>query len=231
MVGFAHVVLHLSLCTPMASLPPSATVDVKLRLVDNTGRQHVDYDFSVPRGESMTHTINFDAPRGTFRATMLAAQGECGMIDYWAFISESPRTIEATLATTPPPQEPLVLLDGRAPESFLSADPQFALLPKNTPCATPISDPPPAKFRLENDGSSFYVWMNLNDIHDSLLALQVETATGEYHYVRLRPKLDTWTGFPSTVEIDLSEDTLDWLAGQPVDTLLCPHMYWSSVSN
>lgn len=232
MVGFAHVALHVTLCSAAANLPPSATIPMHLHLEDSTQRQKFDQDFAVPRGDAMTHTVYFDAPRGTFRAIMLTANHACGFIDFWSFISESPRTIDETLASSPSPQQPIVLLQGSAPAAYLNAEPQFALLPKNTACAAPISDPPPANFRTENDGTSFYVWMSLDALQNSVLALQVETPTGEYHYIRMRPPLHGgWGGFPSTIDFNVTEDAIDWLAGQPVDQLLCPHGYWSSVSN
>jgi len=231
MVGFAHVVLHLTLCQAAASLPPSATVAVHLHMQDASGRQKFDQDFDIPRGDVITHTVTFDAPRGTFFALLLTADHKCGFNDFWSFISESPRNIDATLASAPPAQEPIVLIEGRAPQAYLNSAPQFAILPKTMACDTPISDPPTANFRTENDGTSFYVWMNLDVVRSSLLALQVESATGEYHYIRMRPKLDPWDGFPSTIEFDVSDAALDWLAGQPVDQLLCPHLYWSSVGN
>jgi hypothetical protein len=231
MVGFAHIVLHLTLCHSLAALPPNATIDAKVHLSDATGRQKSDHEFSIPRGSTMTHMVEFDAPRGAFRVTMVTADNVCGFTDFWSMISESPRSIQETLTETATPQQPIVLLEGTAPQSFLSADPQFVLLPKDTACASKVEDPPAANLRLENDGSSFYIWMDLTEARNSLLALQVGTPTGENHYIRTRVPIDPWGGFPETVQFNLSEDAIDWLAGQPIDTLLCPHAYWSSVGS
>jgi hypothetical protein len=232
LVGFAHVVLQLSLCNPMVNLPPSTTIDVKLRMVDETGRRDIKQDLSFQRGSGLQHNIEFDAPRGTFKVGLVAPKTGCGFVDFLSFISEAPRTIHEDLLTSPPPEKGVILFDGLASESFLAANPQFVLFPKDMQCAAPISDPPPPPdVRLENDGTSFYVWMNLNQALSGLLALQVSTPTGEYHYIRLRPKLTPWDGWPRTVQFNVTQDLLDSLSDVPTDQLYCPkNLVWSSVS-
>jgi hypothetical protein len=214
----------------MLSLPPSTTIDVHLRIIDSTRRRDIKQDFSFQRGTGTSHNVEFDAPRGTYRVGLVAPATNCGFIDFLSFISEAPRTVHEDLVTTPPKQVPIVLFEGLAPDAFLAADPQFILFPKDTKCDTPVPDPPPpANVRLENDGSSFYVWMSLDEAMSGLLAMQIGTPTGEFHYLRVRVHLDPWGGFPDTVSLNVTQDQLDLLAGQPTDKLLCPKIYWSSV--
>ncbi len=235
MVGFAHVVLHLTLCNAVANLPPSANVAVNLHMVDSTGRQRADQDFSVPRGESLTRTVEFDAPRGTFRVILRTPKYPCAAIDYWSIISEAPRAIAETMVTGTPTEPHPILVEGTAPESFLYAEPQFVLFPKDTQCNQHVGDPLPSNFIVENDGSSFYLWMYSNptlDATGALVALQIGAPTGEYHYIRLKMKFpQAWDGFPTTWQFNVRTAAIDWLFQQPIDTLLCPPIFRTSVAN
>ncbi len=235
MVGFAHVVLHLTLCNALANLPSSANVAVHLHMGDSTGRQRADQNFSGPRGESLTRTIEFDAPRGTFRVILTTPGHPCAAIDFWSIMSQAPRTIAETMVAGRPTEPHPLLVEGTAPESFLYAAPQFVLFPKNTECNKPVGDPLPSNFTVENDGSSFYLWMYSNpalDATGALVALQVGTPTGEYHYIRVKMRFpEPWHGFPTTWQFNVSSDAIEWLAQQPVDELLCPRMFTTSVAN
>ncbi len=61
------------------------------------------------------------------------------------------------------------------------------------------------------------------------LALRLRTPTHQYHYVRLPvPFPVPWGGWPTSITIDVTEDMVDSLASDPVDTLLCPKMWRTS---
>lgn len=234
MVGFAHVVLHLTLCQAAANLPASASIPVQIRLHFATNRlQPADQNFTIKRGEAMQHTVEFDAPRGTVRAVISAPSINCNAIDYWAFLSEQNRTIAETLVDGVPPEPHPLLMFGLAPQSFLYLNPTYVIFDKSTACNAQVGDPIPANFRVEDDDSSFYVWLNSDPDIDArgtvVVALQIATPTGEYHYIRLKvPFPHRWDGFAYSYTYNVKDDDVQWLAGQPVDTLLCPKMFMTS---
>jgi hypothetical protein len=223
----------LTLCQAAANLPSSANIDVNLHMNDATGRQTVERTFTVQRGEAMQLMVEFDVPRGTFRVTLLAPQIRCSAINYWSFLSEQNRSIAETLVNGVAPVPHVLLFEGKAPAAFLYLNPTFVLLDKSVDCNKPAGDPLDAHAVVEDDDSSFYVWMDSNPLLDgpgrAVLALQLATPTGENHYLRVKaPFLRPWSGYPFTFELDVSDDLVDWLSGQPVDTLLCPKMYMVS---
>jgi hypothetical protein len=61
------------------------------------------------------------------------------------------------------------------------------------------------------------------------VALQLQTATGEEHYIRLKiPFPLPWQGFPADYQFSISEGVADGIATQPTGVLLCPRMTMTS---
>ena len=86
---------------------------------------------------------------------------------------------------------------------------------------------------IENDQDSFYVWLYADQntfAHAPLVAaLQLQTATGEDHYIRLKlPFPMAWHGFAPDWQFSVTEDTADWVATQPTGVLLCPRIMETS---
>ena len=94
------------------------------------------------------------------------------------------------------------------------------LFPKGTPCDKPVPDPLPAKITIENDQDSFYVKMfpdpPLVARGPVVVALQLQTATGENHYIRLKVPFPP-TGMADQMKCSSTSPTTrsHWLSGQP----------------
>jgi hypothetical protein len=232
MVGMAHVVLHLGLCSSMAQASPSATLPIRVRLTNRTGHTDLQQTFRVQRGSDPTKTVEFDIGRGVYAMQIDSPKYGCAAADYVSFLPDRNRAISETLSSAPQRPPVPLLLQGTAPLSFLYAKPTVVLFAKGTACDKPVDDPLPADVRMENDRDSFYISLTADPNVQSragVMALSVQSATGENHYVRIPIPYVPQSGWPSTVQFNVTDDIMDFLAGKPVDTLLCPHLLKTSV--
>lgn len=233
MIGMSHIVLHAALCGRIARLGPNTPVAINVQLIDRTRRQHIEQSFRVDRGDGSTVIVELDAPQGIYQMRVSAPKYGCSAIDYIALISEHNRSISETLVAGTPPETRPMLLQGTAPPSFLYVAPTFVLYPADTACNKPVDDPLPSHIQVENDQDAFYVWLyaDPNAAHESQsIVLRLATSTGEYHYIKLKvPFPEPWDGWPQSIQFNVNEDDIDWLAGQPVDVLLCPKLFRTSV--
>ncbi len=233
MIPGAHVVLHLGLCNAMLKVPEQTPITAHIRLVDRLNHPHVDQDVTFTRYGGQSGEVTFNAPQGMFRVQIAAPKYRCYAEDYLFFIADHNRTITEQLSDGAPVVEHPMLMTGTAPQSFLYLNPTYVLFPKDTACDKPVPDPLPAKITIENDQDSFYVKMfsdpQLVAEGPVVVALQLETATGENHYIRLKiPFPQGWDGAPSEVQFNVTDDEVDWLSGQPTGVLLCPRLFRTS---
>ena len=233
MIGLSHVILHAALCGRIARLAPQATVSFNVALVDQTQRQHVDKTIRVERGYDNTVLLEFDAPQGVYHMQVAAPRYGCSTTDFIALLPDHNRSISETLVQAPQPPPQPMLLQGTAPPAFLYVAPTFVLFDKNTQCNKELDDPLPSHIQVENDQDAFYVWLYSDQSiprESQMLVMRLATATGEYHYIRLKvPFPEPWGGWPQSIQFNINEDDIDWLAGQPVDVLLCPKLFRTSV--
>lgn len=230
MIG-AHIVLHLGLCNAMLKLPQDATAKVHVRMLDRLSRPHVDQDFSVKRYSDPTVHLEFDSPPGLYQLQVSAPQFRCYAADYLFIIDQHNRTISEQLSNGPPVVTQPMLIDGTAPPSFLYLSPTYVLFDKSTQCDKPVPDPIPARMTIENDQDSFYVWLysdpSLVARGPEIVALQLQTATGEDHYIKLKIPFPPSDG-PGQVQFNVTDDEIAWLSGQPTGVLLCPKLFRTS---
>lgn len=229
MIG-AHIVLHLGLCNAMLKLPEGATARVHVRMLDRLSRPHVDQDFSVKRYSDPTVHLEFDSPPGLYQLQVSAPQYRCYAGDYLFIIDQHNRTVSEQLSDgTPVVTEPM-MIDGTAPQSFLYLSPTYVLFDKTTQCDKPIPDPIPARVEIENDQDSFYIKLysdpSLVARGPEIVALQLQTPTGEDHYIRLKIPFPP-TG-PDQIQFNVTDDEIAWLSGQPTGVLLCPRLFRTS---
>jgi hypothetical protein len=235
MIGFAHLVLHLGLCNAAAKVAPETPIPIRVHLSDATGRQQLNQAFNIERGYDPQIIAEMDVPRGTFQAQISSPKYRCSATDYLVFLSERNRNVSENLSDgTAPPTQP-VLLAGTAPQAFLYVKPTFVLFDKaTTDCNKPITDPIPIRLTVENDQDAFYVWLyndpSLAGHGPMLVAFKLGTATGQFHYIKIPTGFPLpWRGWPETIEFNVTEDVIDSLSGQPVNVLLCPKIYTTSV--
>jgi hypothetical protein len=234
MLSPAHVILHVGLCNAIARAGPSTTIALRVRLADRIGRPQVDRVYRVERGSEDEAIVEFDSAFGIYSLTVEAPKYRCSASDYLFFIEGQGRSITEKLSDAPPPSPPKpVLLSGTAPQSFLYVTPTFVLFDKSQAvCNKPIPAPLPTSATVENDQDSYYVWLNPDPsaaLGSQQLALRLRTPTHQYHYVRVPvPFPIPWTGWPTSIALNVTEDMVDGIASDPVDTLLCPKMWRTS---
>jgi hypothetical protein len=236
MIGFAHVILHVGLCTAMARATPETTMPIHVRLVDRHGKQAFDQTFHVERGDDPTAIVEFDSPWGQYAMEVDSPKYGCGVEDRVMIISEHDRAITENLG--PPTAEPLLpamLLLGTAPQSLLYIKPTFVLFDKaTTDCNKPITQPLAAHMEVENDQDGYYVSFYPDQPLPAgvtpVLALRLKSTTGLRHYVRVPVPLDysQRVGWPGVTQFNISEDMVEVLATEPADTLLCPKLWKTS---
>ncbi|HTX56902.1 MAG TPA: hypothetical protein VMD47_07340 [Candidatus Acidoferrales bacterium] len=233
MIPVSHIVMHFALCHAMLQVPEQTPIAVHMRLLDHTGRKHLDQDFTFLRYGTQSGSVEFDSLPGLYQLQISAPKYGCYGEDYLFFISGQNRSITEQLSDGAPPQKYPMLIDGVAPQSFFYLSPTYVILDKSAQCNKPVPDPLPVDITEEDDQDSFYLWMYPNPgltAHEPVVvALQLQTPTGEDHYIRLKiPFPQPWEGFPSEIQFNVTDDEIDWLSGQPVDVLLCPRLFRTS---
>jgi hypothetical protein len=233
MIPGAHIVMHLGLCNALANVPEGTPVTAHVRVVDRINRPHVDQDVTFTRYGQESGEVSFDAPQGMYLLEISTPKYRCYAEDYLFVIADHNRTITEQLVDGAPVAEHMMLMTGTAPQSFLYANPTYVLFPKGTPCDKPVPDTLPEKVTIENDQDSFYVKMfydqNLVAQGPEVVALQLQTPTGDNHYIRLKiPFPEPWDGMPYEVQFNVTDDELDWLSTQPTGVLLCPKLFRTS---
>ncbi len=234
MLQLAHVILQVGFCGAIARASPNASVALHVRVSDRIGRKQVDRVYRVQRGDDSKAVVEFDSAFGIYRLDIDAPAYHCSASDYLFFIAGHDRSISETLADRPAPLPQPVLLSGTAPQSFLYVQPTFVLFDKRAAvCDKPVPDPLPTHIDVENDQDAYYTWF-YNDAPAATaapqqLALRLRTPTHQYHYVRIPiPFPIPWGGWPTSIEFNVTQDMVDSLAGDPVNTLLCPKLWRTS---
>jgi hypothetical protein len=236
MIGLSHAILHVALCGPIARAKPATNVALHVRLLDRRQNPRVDQVFHFERGDDDNpKVVEFDVPPGTYRLEASAPSYGCSTSDYLTFLADRTRSIDETLGTGAPPRLEPLLMEGASPQSFLYVQPTFVLLDKNaTACNKPVGDPIASHVVVENDQDAYYAWLYADptaDPHTPVqLALRLKTPTHQYHYVRVPiPFPMPWGGWPNDVRFDVTQDEIDGLASEPVNTLLCLHLWETKV--
>jgi len=234
MLSPAHVILHIGFCNAIARAPAQATIALRVHLADRIGRTQVDRVFRVERGDEDQAVVEFDSAFGIYSIDVQAPKYRCSATDYLFFIAGQDRSVSERLSDAPPPPPPKpVLLSGTAPQSFLYVQPTFVVFDKSqVACNKPIPQPLDATISVENDQDSYYASLTSYPSaapNGQQLALKLRTPTHQYHYVRIPiPFPVPWSGWPESVRLDVTEDMVDGIASDPVDTLLCPKMWRTS---
>ncbi len=231
----AHVILHVALCSAIARARPDTQIAMRVHLADRIGRTQVDRVVRFARGDGQEAIVEFDSAFGIYRLDLVVPKYGCSATDYLTFISGLNRSISETLNDAPAPAPPQpVLLSGTAPQSFLYVQPTFVLFDKSSvACDKPLPAPLDARVTVENDQDAYYAWFYSGGSSPTgapeQLALRLRTPTHQYHYVRIPiPFPIPWSGWPSSIQFNVTEEMVDALAGDPVNTLLCPKLWRTS---
>ena len=235
MLGLSHVLLHVGLCSAVARASPQTTVAMRVRLSYHVGGTALEKTFRFQREDGSETIVELDVPRGIYHMQIDVPKYGCSASDFVDFLPDHVRTITETLGDlSTPPDKPGVLFEGTAPTSFLYVKPTFVLFDKSVACNTPVGTPLDSHIRVENDGDAYYVWLYSDPALEArgpvVVAIRLRTPTGLYHYIRMPITFPTpWTGWPANDTFNISEDNLAGVATEKYDTLLCPHLWTTSV--
>jgi hypothetical protein len=231
----SHVILHVGFCSAIARLRPQTTVAVRVHLADSSGRTRFDRTFRVERGDDPEAIVEFDSSFGVYRIDVSAPAYRCSTSDFLIFIPDHTRSITETLSDAPVRSAVPVLLSGTAPQSFLYVTPTFVVFDKSAAvCNKPVPTAIPTHIAVENDQDAYYAWLYNDDParapNSETLALRLRTPTHLYHYVRIPMPFPIPTmGWPTSIQLNVTEEMVDGLATEPTNTLLCPKMWRTSV--
>lgn len=203
-------------------------------MTDRLGKTEINRVYRVERGDENEAIVEFDSAFGGYSLDVEAPKYGCAASDYLFFIAGLDRSVAEKLADppAPAPKKP-VLLSGSAPQSFLYVAPSFVLFEKNQAvCNKPLPPALPTDVAVENDQDGYYASLYADPAAapgSQLLALRLRTATHQYHYVRIPIGFPIpWTGWPQSIQFNVTQEMIDDLAGDPVDTLLCPKLWRTS---
>lgn len=234
MLALAHVILHAGFCGAISRAPSGTPIALRVRLTDRLGKPEFEKVFRVERGDDQQAIVEFDSTFGVFRLDLETAKYRCSATDYVYFIPGHDRSISENLSDEPAPAPPApMLLSGTAPQSFLYVQPTFVVFDKSAAtCNKPIPQALTTRVVVENDQDAYYAWLYSDAAAapaSQQLVLRLRTPTHQYHYVRIpMPFPVPWGGWPQSILLNVTEDMVDGLAGNPVDTLLCPKFWRTS---
>ncbi|HEY6449429.1 MAG TPA: hypothetical protein VIX60_01955 [Candidatus Cybelea sp.] len=233
MLALSHVILHLGFCSAIDRVAPTTTVALHVHMTDRIGRVQVDRVYRVERGDEAEAVVEFDSAFGIYSLAVDAPKYRCSASDYLFFIAGHDRSVTEKLGDAPTPPSRPVLLSGSAPQSFLYVAPTFVLFDKSqVACNKALPQALSANIVVENDQDGYYAWLYPDAsaaAGSQQLALRLRTPTHQYHYVRIPiPFPLPWTGWPQSIQFNVTEEMVDALAGDQVDTLLCPKLWQTS---
>lgn len=229
--GLSHIFLHVGLCNSLAKLPAEATFPLRVTMAFRRGDPQFERTFTVTRGDGTDAVVEFDVGQGVYRIALDAGKKRCSANDFLDFLADGNRKVTEKLVDGPPhPADPVLLMDGTAPLSFLYVKPTFVLLDKSVTCDKPVGTPVASRVNVEYDQGSYHVWLYdtppLVDPGPYTVALRLRTPASTAHYVRIPTDFpEPWSGFPGHIQMNVSEDMIDGLATEKVDTLLCPKLW------
>ncbi|HMD02756.1 MAG TPA: hypothetical protein VKG44_07295 [Candidatus Baltobacteraceae bacterium] len=233
MPGLSHIFLHVVFCSAIAHTPLGTTTPMHVQMVHHNGAIEFDKVYNVTHNGPDT-VVEFDIQDGVYRLQIVTPKYPCSRTDFLDVLPELNRNVSEKLDDGPPlPPLPVFLLEGTAPVSFQYLRPTFVLFDKSLACNQPVTTPLAVRNTVEYDQGAFHVWLYTDPATEAMtpvLALRLTTPTSTAHYIRIRfPFPQPWGGWPNNYRLNISEEMVDSLATEKVDTLLCPKIWQTSV--
>jgi hypothetical protein len=235
MNALSHIFLHVAFCAAMLRAPSGAQVPLHVTMTHHNGVTAFDQEFKAVR-EGKDTVLEFDVSPGIYRLIIDSPKYGCSRVDFLNVLDGLNRNVSETMADTPPepPRDGVALVDGTAPQSFVYLKPTFVMFDKSLACNQPVTTPLPVRTDVEYDTGSYHLWLHSDAAllaqAPLVAALRLQTPTSTAHYVRVRiPFPIPWTGWPGVFEMNITEDMVDGLSTEKVDTLLCPKIWQTSV--
>ncbi len=136
------------------------------------------------------------------------------------------------LSDAPTPPSRPVLLSGTAPQSFLYVAPTFVLFDKSqVTCNKTLHNrcPPTSSLKTIRTGITPGSTRMHRRPPGRSSSRSPANSNPSVQFVQIRiPFPLPWTGWPQSIEFNVTEEMVDALAGDQVDTLLCPKLWQTS---
>jgi hypothetical protein len=232
-MALSHIVMHFALCNAAARLGPQAELPVHITVTDRINRDVIDQDAKVIRYEGNTSTAQFDIPWGIYRAAvqMKAGRATCSAVQYFAVLIDHDRSLTVQLQDPHTPPQPVpTLIMGTAAFAFSYVQPTVMVFGPDTKCNGPVGTPLNAGIDQTNDSDAFYASVYPDEVlvrkNAVVVALRMTDTQGGYHYLHVPTNFLGWSvRWPSSGQMNVNENVIDYVADKPEDTLLCPRMY------
>lgn len=233
----SHVVMHVALCNAAARLGPQAELPVRVVVTDSIRRDVVDQTARITRYEGNNSSLDFDIPWGSYRASIRMHVGKitCSGMQYFAVLLNHNRSLTVQLhrrmAFAPPP----TIVMGTAPFAFSYVQPTVMVFGPGTKCNGAVGTPLNVRIDEVNDSDGYYASIYptaaLTPRAHYVVAVRMTDTQGGYHYVRVPSDFVGMSGsWPVLAQFNVTQNVIDWTAGKPEDTLLCPRLYKTETS-
>jgi hypothetical protein len=231
-MALSHIVMHVALCNAALRLKTQSRLAVRVVLTDRLNRDVLDRTFTAYRDNGNDVPLEFDVPWGTYRASVKTTAGRtpCSAVQYVTVLSDHNRVVNVSLSEGSGKAVVPALVMGTAPFAFSYVQPTVVAFDKSVACNGPVGDPLDAGIETQNDSDGYYAAISPNATlaqHGPVVvAVRLTDSRGGYHYIRVPAKILGYSGgWPSSANLNVNEDVIDYVADKPEDTLLCPKMY------
>jgi hypothetical protein len=238
-MALSHIVMHVGLCNAALRLKSQTELPLRVVVTDRINRDVIDQKFRAFRDNGNQATVDFDVPWGIYRVrlSMKAPRITCSGIAYFTVLADHDRTLSPSMQDGAPRNAVPALVMGTAPLAFSYVQPTVVAFDKSLACNAAVPNSLDAGIVTENDSDGYYAAVFPNNTlvahAPPVIAVRLTDSHGGYHYIRVPAKFMRYVGmssWPSSVELNVNEDLIDYVADKPEDTLLCPRMYQTITS-
>ncbi|MDQ6823694.1 MAG: hypothetical protein M3Z07_04280 [Candidatus Eremiobacteraeota bacterium] len=235
MIGLSHIVLHVALCKSVARISQETPVSIHAVMAYRIRKPEMDEVFRVVRESPAVGTLEFDAPQGVYRLSVDVPHKNCSGTDYVVVLPDHDRQLSLKLSpgrSALAAARAFVAGDAAGIPSYL--EPTIVLFGRGLACNATVTRPTNERVDLEFGSGAYYAAIYseaaMSDSKSRVVALRLTDTGGGYHYVRIPTAFPRASNdWPSFERFNLTMDIAELTAGKPEDTLLCPHLFRTSV--
>jgi hypothetical protein len=227
----SHIVLHVALCNSALRRRPGTELPVHVTVTNRVHNDVIDDTYRVVRENGNVVPISFVMPWGEYRVSLrMKSRGiTCSAMQYFAVAPGQSRAIDMSIEEHPKQLPTPLLVYGSAPFAFSYVQPTVLVFEKNTQCNAPVGNPLDMDIVTQNDADGYYasVYPRPELVRrEVVVAVRLTDSRGDYHYIRVPSKMMYFSSeWPSVANVDVNDAMIDFVAGKPEDTLLCPRFY------
>jgi hypothetical protein len=234
-MGLSHIALHVTLCRSAATLSQKTPLALRVVLAYARRDPAMDRVFPIHRESDGTAVVEFDASQGVYRLTADLQKPRCGAMQFVAVLPDHDRDVSVKLeqGARPAAMVPAISPAIVAGDSPAYEQPTVVLFTGTLACNAPVgrfaSDPIVSESGAQGYYASIFSLAGIADPKSRTAALRLTDSSGGYHYIRLPMYYPSSPqAFASFERLNVTDDVLQYAAGKPEDTLLCPPLLRTS---